>query len=406
MKGLVIMAFRNIFRNVRRSLLTLFIIILAITMLVISSSYIGGMFNNILDESIKFSGHVRITGQDYEMSEKKMTLSSGIPDYLLVKTVLQNKVATIRNVVGRIKFGALLYYDNQSKQSSGYGIEQDDSKVLRLNTRLIQGRLFDSKNPQEIIIGRSLAESFHLSCGDNVTLLVRTSGNSNWAQNYQVVGIYDMQNGLLNKSFYISLPSAQYLLDMSGRVSEILVFGKSLNEATSLMAAIQKTRITENPELKKWDKVGFGPIFTSIVSVVSGTISIILVLLAGLGIVNTMLMAIFERKTEIGLLKTMGLHNNEIVNLFLIEGLVIGLVGTTIGLCLGGIGAYQLSIKGINMGNLLNGAMVAMSSIVYGVFNAHIFIKAGVMGIIISLLGPIIPALSGVRLTPTEALRK
>jgi putative ABC transport system permease protein len=406
MSDLLKIAFRNIFRNSRRSLLTVIISFLGIFILMLSSSFLGGLFDGILGESIKSTGHVRITSPDYDIKERMMSLTGNVPDFKRIKQEIL-KVNGVTIAAGRLKFPCLMYKGDEYKEGLGFGIENEDLKNLNFKNYTYQGRLLNPGNKNEIVIGRDLAQSLHLKIDDEVTILSRTLYNSTYALNYRVIGLFDMQNGRLNKGFYISLASAQELLDMADRVTEILVFGKTSAQAGTLISQFRNISGFKELQLKPWNQIGFAPIFTGIVTIVSTILQLIFVILAGLGIANTMMMAVFERKGEIGLLKSMGMHDNEITALFTIEGFILGFIGTALGLLCGGTGAYLLSKYGINLGGSLAGLpMMIVTQMIYGVFNLGIFLKSIVLGLAAAVLASLIPALNGVRLKPTEALRK
>lgn len=405
MNDLMKIAFRNVFRNFRRSLLTIFISFLSVTGLVVSSSFLGGMFNSILNENIKYSGHIRLNSKDYEVQERMMSLTGNVAGY----RELRRKIAQasgVDQVVGRMKFAGLVYKDEENKEAFGSGIEEADLKILELNNLTYQGKTINTKAKDEIIVGRQLAESLNLKTGDQVTVLTRTIYNSPSAFNYKVVGIFDLQNGKLNKGFYISLTGAQELLDLEDRVLEIAVFGKSRQDTPELLRSLRQIPEVRGLQIKLWDQIGLGPIFTSIVTVVSTIIQLIIIALAGLGIANTMMMAVFERKNEIGLLKSMGMRDAEITALFSIEGFFLGLLGTTAGLLVGGTIAYFFHRHGINLGGQLQGLPMALGNVIYGTFDSFIFGKGIILGLGAAVIASVLPALSGVRLNPTQALRK
>ncbi len=405
MGDLLKIAFRNVFRNSRRSLLTIIISFLAVAVLMVSSSFLGGFFDGILGESIKSTGHIRITSPDYDLKERMMSLTGNVPKYGRFKKTLA-KVPGVVSVAGRIKFPCLVFQGNQSKEGLGYGIEPDDLRNLNFKSYTYQGRLLDPASKNEIMAGRDLAKSLHLQTGVEVTLLVRTLYNSTYALNYRVVGLFDMQNGQLNKGFYISLASAQELLDMNDKATEIIMFGKSSSETDRLIKGLKKVAELKGFMMKSWNQIGLAPIFTEVVTIISTIMQLIFALLAALGIANTMMMAVLERRAEIGLLKSMGMYEDEITVLFTIEGFILGLAGTCLGLIFGGVIAYLLSKYGLNLGGSLQGLPLVVTNMIYGVFNFGIFLKSIILGLTAAILAALIPAMKGVRLKPTEALRK
>lgn len=405
MNDLIKIAFRNIFRNSRRSLITVFISFLSVLFLVVGSSFLGGLFNNILSESIRQTGHVRITSKDYAIKERMLSLTGNIDNYPEIKNRIA-KISGVSWVTARIKFAAVVYQGDQSQEGLGNGIEAADIKNLNLESAIYQGRVMKPQANDEILIGRQLAETLGIKAGDQVTLLSRTIDNSPYALKYRVTGLFDLQNGKLNKTFYIPLSSAQDLLNMADRVTEILAFSDSTTATGALTASLKKDSQLSQLSIERWDEIGLAPVLTGIIKIVSTIIQLIFVFLAGLGIANTMMMAVFERKNEIGLLKSMGMYENEITALFTLEGFILGLFGTLSGLFVGGMAAYYLNRHGLYLGSSLSGLPLLINSMIYGVFDGGIFLKGTILGLAAAVLASIFPALSGVRLKPTEALRK
>jgi putative ABC transport system permease protein len=405
MNDLFTLAFRNIFRNSRRSLLTVVMVLIAVMVIVLSSSFLSGMLSNMVEEFIRSSGHVRITTKDHDIQERKLSLYGGISNYSNYKKAIGNGA---RTVVGRLKFGSYIFKGDDYKEALGYGVEDNDFQNLKLGQITYQGQPLRPGSRDEILIGRQLAASLGLRIGDQVMLLVSTYYNSTWALNFKVVGFFDKQSSSANKSFYISLAAAQELLDMADMVTEIMVFGSKIsatNEAAKILSGLKTIKELQGMDLKRWDEVGMAQALVKMLTLIYTVMQMIFVVLAGLGIANTMMMAIFERKPEIGLLKSLGMREQKIVNLFLMEGSLLGLLGTFIGLVFGGVGAYLMATKGINLGNSFEGLPFGIGNILYGGLNIGIFVKGLVLGFVAAFLATLVPVLSVVKIKPSEALR-
>lgn len=409
MKRLVNIAFRNLFRNQRRSILTVFICALAVLMMMVSNSFLEGLSENLLNESIKYSGHVRITSPNYEIEERTMALSENIDQYdSVAKAIakLKNEGGPVTTYYGKLRFGTVVYKGDTSRECVGTGVEKAELDRLGVKKRVYRGRILDLDQKDEILVGKELAKTLKLAIGDQVTLLTRTLNGSNGALNFKVVGFYDLENELLNKLFYISLPAAQNLLDMDGRVTELLVFTTNTKETGTLMAQLSGLKQTKPLLLRRWDQIGMGPMFMMSFNMILGAIQLIFIILAGLGIINTMLMTVFERRGEIGVLKALGMYDREIMALFTLEGGLLGVFGSILGLIVGGLVTFGFS-KGITLvGSNANQLSNMISNVVYGSFNIGLFIKGLTLGIVTATGASFLPVRSGVRLKPTEALRQ
>lgn len=404
MEELIKIAFRNIFRNSRRSLLTAFIIVMSVMMLLIGNSYLNGFGKSVIDEGIKYTGHVRFTAHDYESKENSMALTSNVADYRAVKAELQKK-PSVKVVAGRISFGALLYKGDESTECFGNGIEQADEFILDFKHAIYAGRNLNYTTENEIVVGYDLVKVLNLTLGDEVTVLVRTLNNSTYALNYRIVGFFNMQNGMYNKSFYITLPAAQYLLDMEDRVTQVALFGESPKDTVKIMSDLIGDVHSDGYLVKRWEEIGLNPILAGTLNIISNIVKLVLIVLAALGIANTMMMAVYERKMEIGILKSMGLSDNKIILLFIMEGGFLGLAGAIFGLLCGGTGAYYMATHGVDFSSFIEGLPGVINNIVYGDFSADIFIQSFILGILSAVVASYLSARSIVRLGTSEALR-
>ncbi len=404
MGNLFKIAFRNIFRNFRRSVLTIIMILIAVQIIVQGNSFLSGMLTNIANESVLITGHVQVTSKDHDLKEKMMSLAGNVSNYSNIKNSLSG-VKDIETVLGQLKFSTVIYKGEKNKQGYGYGIEQSAVKKLNLSDYIYKGRIIKKSN-NEIMVGREIAKKLKLQIGENVTLWVRTLDNKNNIVSYKVVGFFDSGNTLLNKTFYIPLPVAQKLLNMTDRVTEILLFGKSVNKTSEIIDHIKGLGPLKGLKFKRWNQIGMGPLLIGIVGIISTVVQLVIISLAAFGIANTIMMAVLERKGEIGLMKSMGMHESEIITLFTIEGLLLGLIGVIGGMITGGIVAFVLSTHGINIGNGMKDFSVKLTGVVYGGFSPGIFIKGFSYGMIATVVATIIPVINGVRLKPSEALRK
>jgi putative ABC transport system permease protein len=401
-------AFRNVFRNFSRSMLTVFITAISVTFLIFCSSFLDGAITTFLNESIKLTGHLRIAAPNYDMYQKMLSLNHNVANYSQIKQAIQQQPSInqrVKVITNLIQFGAVVFNGDDNQESVGFGIEANYDKVLGLSTSIYQGRMMKPTADNEIIIGRRLAESLKIKINSTITILSRTLYNSIFLSNYKVVGIYDVQNGRLNKGFYLPLAVTQQMLDMEGKVTEVLIFGTTIADTAFLQNNLKKMPVAKNLELKQWQAIGTAPSFLGLVNIIAKIILVIIVILAGFGITNTTLMAILERRKEIGLLKSLGMQEKEIVTLFTIEGLILGLSGTVLGLVLGGSAAYYLAFRGVHFGSALAGIPFTTTEMVYGSLDNAIFIRAILLSIAACLFASLFPSIRGVRVNPAEALK-
>ena len=343
-------AFKNLLRNSKRSILTIIIIIVATAGMTFGISWINGEENIIIQGGKKNTGDIMITPKDYEMRIKTLDISSNF-SYSKIKNKIE-KYNFSYTGIGRIKFGGLVYFNEKHQTALGTGIESLDYDLIGFEDYLYEGRFI--KKDDEIIIGESIKRNLNLKLGDVVTILTQTQDKSLYSLNYRIVGFYKMDNSRLNRSFYIPLSCSQYLLDMEDRVVEFLLFLKDDKNILPLYdSLLLDFNSSNNLQVKKWDEVGINESMGKMMKFIKIIFVFIFSILSALSISNTMLMTVFERKYEIGLLKSLGIREGRIKKLFLLEGIYMGIIGSFIGIAIGSGIAIYLGRVGVNFGDTL-----------------------------------------------------
>ena len=375
-------AVRNLKRNKKRTFLTLVIIVVAIMGMTFGLSWIEGEKELFLESGKRMTGDVRITTTDYDLRSRSLDVSSNI-NYSKVKMSAE-KLPQDTARVGRIKFGGLLYLGDESEKAHGTGIEGGDERIIGLDKFVYKGRFLEADD--EILVGETLKRKLNLKVGDEVSVLTQTQDKSLYSLNYRVSGFYKMDNTKLNKSFYITLASAQYLLDMEDRVTEYLIYTDKNNEDG--IKNIMEGELGDEYLVKRWDEIGMNENFSRVLPVIQGIFILIFSTLAGVSISNTMLMMVFERRHEIGVLKALGMKEGEIRRLFLLEGMIMGVSGAGLGVAAGGTIALYLGRVGVNFGDMLEAftSELNIKGIIYPRLTFYITGLSLLVGLITSIL--------------------
>jgi putative ABC transport system permease protein len=386
-------------------------------MLLVGNSYLQGVFNGILEDSFKISGHLKIQHSAYLIKERMLSLSDSIknvkPIISLVESFNGAQIAT-----ARIKFGSIISLNNNNNNNEnnefGMGIAIDPFKereLLKLHQKIADGSYFNdiSEDSKEAIIGAKLAERLELKLNDEITLITRTAYGSLGAINLKVIGISSFDNPRLDQIYYIPLAAAQRLLDLSDGATEIVVKLESKGEGRRVKGEIQKlmnsSQIKGSYIVTTWEEATGLKEFLPIFRVVLGFLVTLLIFSTAFGIINTMSMAVFERTKEIGVMQAFGFKPRQILLIFLLEALVIGAIGGIIGLGIGSIFGYLLEVKGISLGEAAGKFPLPVKSKIYADLTFVILIRAYIIGITTSILATFLPAFKAARLKPTEALR-
>jgi putative ABC transport system permease protein len=286
------------------------------------------------------------------------------------------------------------------------GIEPElEAPVGLLAQNTARGRYLAAGDQDLILIGQAMAAQLKVDVGDRITLLGRATHEQMRRRTMTVVGVYDLGLPEAEKEMvYISLAEAQTLFDLRDQATEVVVALQSVGQekivVTALQAALPAYEVASwqelNPEMNQSLQVD---------KQVMGIFGLVVLLIAGVGILNLMLMAVFERTREIGLLAAMGLKRHEILGLFLLEGVLIGLLGALVGCVLGGLVVVVIGQVGIKLSIAGMGEMMGLlGDRLYPTLRIDLLLERALTVAVIAALASLYPAWQASRREPAEAL--
>jgi putative ABC transport system permease protein len=404
MKEILKLAYRNFFRNTRRSLISGISVAIAIAVIIFAYSYLKGVTYSIIDNVVRLvSGHVRITTREYERRERMLPLSEAVELTPELFHALDREGVVA--ATSRIKFGVMLGEGDMTIPALGYGVEPEkETAILKFDKRIVQGE-YIAKDDLAVILGRELARRLGKKVGDTLTIITRTAYDSPTGMNLLVKGIYATGLGGIDRSvFYLPLKKAQELLDLDGKATEIVVILRDRDRAPTLAAAVRHqfpnlsvTPYQDNPLLRT---------LTSAESIFMIFYFIIL-LVACSTIANTMLMVVFERQREIGMFKALGMGSGSVIAMLIIESGLIGLTGSVVGCLIGALFSYWLKFRGIDLTLFSSTASADMpfGPIVYFAPTPAIILTAFLLGLLASAVVAYLPVRRVTKLDPARTLR-
>ncbi|MBE0432303.1 ABC transporter permease [candidate division WOR-3 bacterium] len=397
------LAYRNFFRNTRRSIISGISVALAITVIIFAQSYIKGIFANMAENVTKLiSGHIRITTSEYERRERMLPLSESIE--LTPEFYASLPEDNIELTSARIKFGVILGEEELSVPAIGYAIDPETERnIAGLHQRLVKGSYIESGD-RAAIVGKGLAERMNITVGDTLTIITRTAYDSPAGMNLLVNGIFSVGIGDIDRSiFYIPLDIGQELLDLEGRASEVALLISEPGQAVEIARAIEL-----GPE---YSVVPFQQNmllqYMNVANTIYGIMYLIILLVACSAIANTMLMIVFERTKEIGMMKALGMGNMAIVGLFTIEAGIIGIVGSAAGAVSGSLLSYWLKYQGIDMSMLsaTASADIPYGPIIYLAPTPLIVLTGFLLGLFMTIVVALLPIRRITKIDPAKALK-
>jgi len=399
-------AWRNLSRNRRRSFLTASSVFWCVAFLILGMSWLQGILVSVAKDLVASTGPLRITTVEYAKKERLMPLYLAVPDLSKVLRELDGSVSG--GIFPRISFGGLLINEaDRSAPGLGRGIlRKDGTEHFRLPDRMVAGKMFQ-QGQDEIVVGKVLADDLDLQPGDRVTILTHGATDSVAAGNFTVAGVFEAKARLLNRFYYIPLERAQQILDMEDMATEISLFGAEIEYTADPPAAVE-TLLDSRSDLTFSHWLSSGPLSAvfRLVNVLIRGIAGIVMFVAAIGVLNTMMMAVMERRRELGLLLAQGAPPWFLVAMILLEAIFLGAMGGLLGTVAGSVGGYWFEIHGIALGEAATRNLpVPIADTIHGNMTMGVALTGFIMGLMVSLLGAILPAYRAIRITPSQAMR-
>jgi ABC-type lipoprotein release transport system permease subunit len=400
------LAWRNIWRHRRRTLIIVGAMGLALAMMMMYDGLVDGFNNAIYGNAIRvMGGNIQIHSAGYRAKVDSNPLIPLADDRAVVEAALQHPevIAATR----RIQTGGLLTNREGAFSLSIVGIEPEaEASISLVAENIVAGRWLTAEDADSILIGRGLAEVMDVAVGDRVTMVGSDVHKQNRQRTMTVVGIYDLGMPVLEKStIYVSLLEAQTLFGLREQSTEIQITLNDIGREAGVVAALAP--MLPGYEVDSWDK-SYPELATAISSknVVMDIFSVIIQAIAGIGVLNLLLMAVFERTREIGLLGAMGLKPRQIASLFILEGVLIGVAGVLAGIALGIAFNASFAQVGFDYSSFAGVAdyMALISGRVYPSLGTGKLVERSLVVLIICTLAAWIPAREASRREPAQAL--
>ncbi|MFW6270084.1 MAG: ABC transporter permease [Bacillota bacterium] len=412
------LAFKNLFRHKLRTIISIMAIALSIIAVVFTRGLISGMIDSIFANHIQYqSGHIRIVNSEYEKKERLLSLNHTV-DGLDGENGTE-MLARLENTEGveiavpRIKFGAAVSTEDELVEMMGWGVDPEkEQDFTDIDEKIKSGRM-PEPGRSEISLGSGLLKKLDKKVGDKVTILYTTAFSSFKGKTFQIVGEFESNLKLLNDTvFYLPLEQAQNILYLEDQFTEILLVTESLDRSGNVFPQIND--IFENKpggekySLIKWDESGGIIYWMQLARKIYNVIYVFLVVLSSFVVINTMIMIVNERTREIGMMSALGLERSGILKLILLEGTIMGIVGSFLGSILGGIITRIVENVGIDYTEAFEGVgeEILMSPVIYPSFSYEHLLFGFVLGVIITAIACIIPARRAANMEPANALRE
>ncbi|MDC0708558.1 ABC transporter permease [Stigmatella sp. ncwal1] len=406
MRYLIRLGFKNIFRQRTRAALALAAIAISVVFIVGGITLARGVEKQIFLELVGESGEVVIARQDYFDKSRLNPLKYSVPDSTGLKEKLL-QVDGVKSVAQRIDFGVLVQSGENNKAIRATAVDVDVFGQRSSIPRSIVAGSYLQRGQKAILLGKTVADDLGLKPGDKVTLLGKDRYDSFSADDFELAGVFDLGNKTSNRAVYLPVSAAQEFLAMEDGVSKLVLYGADYAGAMALAARIRASGVLpEGTALRTWqDDTFLLSIHKTLLGVRKG-ISFIICFVAGLGILNMMMVSVLERRREVGVLMALGLSRRGIVASFLYEASLYGALGSVIGLVFAVPLGWYLHTVGLTVAtDKVKGLPIAIS-VLRGDFTADAVVTGMVLGVLLGILGMVVPVMKTLSMTPQDAMTK
>jgi len=386
------------------------VILIAVIIGVWSMIFLGALMRGMMDDMLD-NGIATLTG-DIQIHQKNYrddpSVENSITDLKRIHRALENGLPADARSADRIRVNGIASNARHSTGVTIVGIHPENEKGISfIGDSVIEGRYLKEKEAYGIIVGRALLDKFETRVGKKLVLMSQDTQKEIASRAFRIVGVFKADMEATEKQFvFIPISSAQEMLKLGDAISEVSVVLPGHRGDNKTADTIRSQLSSGIYEVTTWRELL--PILVAYIQIFEGFMHIwyvVTFVAMGFGIVNTTLMAIFERMREFGLLKALGMKPRWIIRGVLTESFFLLIFGMAIGNIIGFISVFILSRTGIDLSGLAAGAELwGIAKVIYPSVALKDVVMANMVVLILGLLVCVYPAVKAARFTVVEAL--
>ncbi len=400
------LAWRNVFRNKRRTIIAGIAIGIGLAALIFVDGLLIGMKDSMIRSATSsFLGEAQIHLEGYRQTRE---VNETINQLEKVKNELE-KAQVVKNFTPRAMSYAMITSAANVRSVQLVGVKpQSEKNLSKIDEAIQEGSFFENDNPRDVLIGSELAEILEVGLGDRVVITVSQAESGDLSQEmFRISGLFhfntqDMDKGMI----FIRLDKAQEMLNIGAGIHEMAVQFQNIQDSMNLELRFWERFSQWGNEAASWAEVL--PQLNAVFEMTAISRFVMFILIAFVvvfGIINTLFMSLYERLFEFGVLRAVGTRPGGVLRLMIFEAGALGIISAGIGIVLG------LAVTGIlaHTGIDYRGIEFAGSTIrelIYPVINIYqfIFYPLGIIAFT-SLVG-LYPAVTAARMSITDAMRR
>ena len=400
------LAWRNIWRNPRRTTVIMIAVVIGVWSMIFMGAFDRGMINQMVETGITtLTGHIQVHHTGYR-NDPAIENSMAEPE--MVERAFEKHLPPEALWTSRVRVSAVVSNARHSGGVTMVGIDPaKEARVSFIGGAVTEGNYLKHNDEHGIVVGKALVDKFETKLGHKLVLMSQDTGGEIASKAFRIVGIFESEMEATEKQYvFITLPSAQHMLKLGNAISEFCIVLPDRHQVNELAGSLANALPSSNYEVHTWrELLPLVDAYLSLFDVFIFIWFLVVFIAMGFGIVNTTLMAVFERIREFGLLKALGMKPWWIVRGVLTESFLLLVMGMAVGNALGLLSVFALSGTGIDLSNFAAGAEFAgISRVIYPAIGTRDVVTANLVVFVLGLLVSVYPATKAARFTPVEAL--
>ncbi len=399
-------AWRNIWRNTRRTLVILVAIIIGVWSMIFLGALMRGVEDGMIKNGIKtLTGHIQVHRVGYRNDPM---VENSMENAREIKTALEQCLPPDGKWVFRIRVNGIASNARHSSAVTLVGIDPPrEADVSFIGNAVTDGRYLEPGDEHGILVGRAFAENFETKPGHKLILMSQDTNREIASRAFRIVGIFDAEMEATEEMYvFVTITAARKMLKLENAVSEAAILLACDDQVIKTLKKLESVLPASTYEVLPWTKLQ--PLLQTYLKLYDEFIAIwylVVFIAMGFGIVNTTLMAVFERMREFGLLKSLGMKPRHIVSQVMMESFILLLIGAAVGNVLALVCVWALSINGIDLTAFAAGMETfGMTRIIIPVLLKEDVLLSNAIVFVLGLCVCLYPAVKAARFTPVEAL--
>lgn len=401
------LAWRNMWRNWRRTGIATIAIVLGLLLLVFMDGLYGGYDEAVFLNSVRlYGGNLHIHAPGFRDKAHRIPLLPLEDADQTVQIAMENPEVLLASK--RIRTSGMIKERGEIYPVTITGLEPSvEAPISLIAENIVAGRFLEDDDEDMIVIGKGMAEELEVGVGDRITLAGKSKNESIRQRTMTIAGLFnlglaDAEKGLV----FISLTEAGSMFNLRDQATEVAISLNTVGIEDQVIGELQP--VLEGYEVDSW--LTLNPEFAQVMDLsvmATSFFGFIVVAMACIGILNLMMMAVFERTREMGVLAALGMKGRQVMSLFLLEGAMIGAVGAALGCTLGWLAMLAFNLSGgYDMSSFTSAGEIyaLMGDAFYATIDPVSIVQMGLLLVVMAVLASLIPAWQASQREPAEAL--